>query len=54
MFFTTRTKSLLPIHLLFLQTKGKGNPLEKLLFFILKKTEKVKRETPQEENAAPI
>ena len=35
-FFVTRTKSLLPIHPLFLQTKEKGNPLEKLLFFIKK------------------
>ena len=47
MLFVTRTKSLLPIHSLFLQAKEKGNPLEKLLFLIKKKTKKSEMRNPK-------
>ena len=49
MFFVTRANSLLSIPSFFLQTKGKGNPLEKLFFFILKKAKKGEMGNPKEE-----
>ena len=54
MFFVTSTKSSLTIHSLFLQEKRKGNPLEKLLFFVKKKLKRLKWETPKKETLAPI
>ena len=44
-FFVTRTKFLLPIHSLFLQTKAKGNYFREVVLFYWKKLTKVKWET---------
>ena len=47
MFFVTITKSLLPIHSLFLQAKGKGNPLGSCSFLFKKRTKKSEMGNPK-------
>ena len=55
MLFVTRTKSLLPIHSLFIQIKGKGKSIREIvLSYLRKKLKKVKWETPKEENVVLI